>query len=501
MEKKNYIVGVDIGSSNVVVAVGCRRPDGKVSVEGIALQSVDNGVTSGRIDNAKSVGMAISKAKTELEEELGIRIDSAYAGISGSFVRCATCTDHVFIKDPMGCIAKEDLASLHERMCGVMADDSEQIMERIPQTYIIDNTKETTTPVGAFGRMLSATYLFVLCNKVQIDRVKMAFHNAGLQLIDICVNPSILPSALLSDEEREDGVAVIDLGGGTTDVAIVKGGALRYIASLPIGASTINADMCAAGISERKTESIKKKYGSAVAESVSPDATFLISMPGLAKKEFLQVNLASIIEARLKDIIEFAWGEIRSAKFTQKIPCGIVLTGGSALLDNIDELFHRETCVNVRLATAQDFGGIDEESQCKIQPYANSAAVALLLYGARNGGVCGVSEPAFPRPNSVLRAAATQPQATPSHEAVAIDPIREEPVKHEPVAAEPIKTEPVKAEPKPTEPTEKPTQEPADVDYDDDDEERPKEKRGGIFGKIANFIDNVLGGGNNNEYL
>lgn len=489
MEKKNYIVGVDIGSSNVVVAVGCRRADGKVSVEGIALQSVENGVTSGGIDNVQSVGMAIRRAKTELEEELGIHIDSAYAGISGNFIRCASYTDHVYINDPNGCISKGDLASLRERMNNVKADDGEQIIDRIPQCYFVDDGKETATPIGSFGRKLSATYLFVLCRKENIQRTEMAFYNAGLKMIDICVNPAVLPSALLSDEEREEGVAVIDLGGGTTDIAIVRDNTLRYIASIPIGASTINDDMHAAGIAERNTESVKKKYGAAVSDMVSPDVTFPVQMPGLAKKEFLQVNLAAIIEARLKDIIEFAWNEIRSAKFARKIPCGIVLTGGSALLDNIDELFRRETGVNVRLATASDFRGIDEESQLKIQTFANSAAVAILLAGASRG-VCGVSEPvAKPEPAPTHAASPVQqpkPNVAPAPQPTAAAP-QPAPVAAEP-APQPIATAPV-AEPAPQ-----------TDDADTDEEDTEAEEHVGFFGKVSRWIENLLGNGNN-DYL
>lgn len=487
MEKKNYIVGVDIGSSNVVVAVGRRLPDGLVSIDGVASRPVPNGVTSGRIDNVRSVGQAIREAKSELEEELGIRIDSAYAGIAGSFVRCASYTDHVFIKDSTSYITKEDVASLHERMCNVLADDGEQIIDRIPQCYMVDDGKEIADPVGAFGRKLSATFLFVLCRKEQIERVKMSFFNAGgLKLLGICVNPAVLPMALLSDEERDEGVAIIDLGGGTTDVAVVRGNTLRYIASIPIGASTINSDMHAFGIAERNTEQVKKKYGSAVADMVSPDVTVPVQMPGQMRKEFLQVNLAAIIEARLKDIIGFAWEEIRSAKFSTKIPCGIVLTGGSALLENIDELFRRETGVNVRLGKATH--GIDEESQQRIGTYSHSTAVAVLLFGAGRG-LCEVSE----RTVSSVAQMRQQAEAAARRETTA-SPVHETPLQEQ------------RAEPsKPTAPTVQPVEQPSESenlsDDMDDEESEHKGKRGGLLGRLAGFIDTILGNGNDNDIL
>ncbi|MGN0006756.1 MAG: cell division protein FtsA [Alistipes sp.] len=482
MEKKSYTVGVDIGSSNVVVSVGWQSADGLVRIEDVAPRSVSEGVTSGRIDNVRSVGLAIREAKAELEEELGIRIESAYAGISGPFVRCASYTDHVFIKDPMVCITKEDLANLHDRMYNVVAEEGEVIIDRILQHYAIDDKTEIADPVGAFGRKLSATYLFVLCRKAQIERTKMAFYNAGLKLLKVCVNPAVLASALLSDEERDEGVAIVDIGGGTTDLAIIRGNKLRYMASLPIGAATINADMHAFGIAERNTEKIKKTYGSAVADLVSHDLTVPVSMPGKVKKELLQVNLVSIIEARLKDIIEFVWDEIRQAKFSTKIPCGIVLTGGSALLENIDELFRRETGLNVRCIDRKDIRGIDEESQQKISPCTQSAAVAVMLFGATNGA-CEVVERAAMSASPVRHGVEAAPKGEKAVETVVVASAREESAEsklREQQSATPVETST------------------AAGDEQSDDEEQ-EEKRGGFIGMMIKVIGKVLG--NDDEIL
>ena len=383
MENKSYFVGVDIGTSNVVMVVGSRiGTSGAVEIEGVSLQEVETGVSSGRIDNVNMVGSAIRKAKEELEEELHISIHEAYAGISSEMVRCAYYTDHVFVKDAASnCISKEDVASLHERMYNVHADTSEEIIARIPQNYVIDESREIEDPVGSFGRTLSSTFLFILCPKSQLERVKMSFFNAGLKPpLAVRVNPCELPRTLLSKEEREEGVAIVDIGGGTTDVSIVRGDKLRYIATVPIGAQSINADMHAFGIFESKTENVKKRYGSALADMVAEDSVIPLSLAGMQKRDFPQRNLVSIIEARLKDIIEFAMAEVKSAKMTSKIPCGFVITGGCSMLENIDELFRRETKMAARLGGAQE--GITLESIDNISAYAHSAAVAVMLYGA-----------------------------------------------------------------------------------------------------------------------
>lgn len=392
MENKSYFVGVDIGTSNVVMVVGSRKGvNGAIEIEGVSSQEVETGVASGRIDNVNTVGKAIQKAKEELEEELHISIHEAYAGISSEMVRCAYYTDHVFVKDTTSnCISKEDVASLHERMYNVHADAGEEIIARIPQNYVIDESREIEDPVGSFGHTLSSTFMFILCPKNQLERVKMSFFNAGLKPpLAVRVNPCELPRTLLSKEESEEGVAIVDIGAGTTDVSIVRGGKLRYFATVPIGAQSINADMHAFGIFESKTETLKKKFGSAVADMVDESSVIPSALTGMHKRDYPQRNLVLIIEARLKDIIEFAMAEVKYAKMSSKIPCGFVVTGGCSTLENIDELFRRETKMPTRLGGAHE--GITPESVNNISAYSHSAAVAVMLYGA-TCQACNVTE-------------------------------------------------------------------------------------------------------------
>lgn len=181
---------------------------------------------------------------------------------------------------------------------------------------------------------------------------------------------------------------VVDLGGGTTDVAVVQGNVVRYIASIPMGANVINRDIAAHGVPERSVEKLKKSYGSAIAEFVSEQKLIQIPSMGHRTKGVMRRNLAAIIEARLTDIAEYVKAEIKDSGYAGRIPFGIVLTGGSASMEHIDELFRRVTGYDVRVATAQT--GIDSESQEKIATPAHTAAVALLLAGAKKGA-CAVS--------------------------------------------------------------------------------------------------------------
>lgn len=387
MEKKNYIVGIDVGTSNIVIVVGSKEEAGDVKVEAIVSKPA-RGVNAGVIDNYNEAGNVIREAKQEIEEELGIRITEAYAGLSGAFVRCDRYTDHVFVKEPREGVTQRDVENLAERMRNVIAPETETIIERIPQNYMVDGGQEIKSPVGTFGRQLSSTFNFILCDKTPLSRLEMTFRLLGIKLLGIFANALIMPDAVLSSDEKEDGVAVVDLGGGTTDVAVVQGNVVRYIASIPMGANVINRDIAAHGVPERSVEKLKKSYGSAIAEFVSEQKLIQIPSMGHRTKGVMRRNLAAIIEARLTDIAEYVKAEIKDSGYAGRIPFGIVLTGGSASMEYIDELFRRVTGYDVRVATAQT--GIDSESQEKIATPAHTAAVALLLAGAKKGA-CAVS--------------------------------------------------------------------------------------------------------------
>lgn len=387
MEKKNYIVGIDIGSSNIVMVVGSKNEAGEMVVDAL-VSKPSKGVNAGVIENINQVSEGVKAAKAEVEEELGIRISEAYAGISGAFVRCAPLSDHVYVREPQNGISQFDVDALFARMKEVSAPDNEIIIERIPQNYTVDNGLEVKDPVGSFGRRLSSTFNFILCEKTPLERLKMVFRLSGLQLAGTFANSMIIAEAVLSDDEKSEGVAVVDIGGATTDVVVYHGNVIRHIATIPIGANSINRDIHMHGIPERSVEALKKKHGSAIAESVSEQLLIQVPSVGKSSKGVMRRNLAAIIEARLTDIAEFVKAEIKDSGYANRLSFGVVLTGGSASIDHIDELFQRVTGYEVRVATAEC--GLDEESRMQIESPAHTAAVALLLKGAEQGA-CSVS--------------------------------------------------------------------------------------------------------------
>lgn len=389
MDNREYIIGIDVGSSSVVMAAGVRNEDGDISILGVEVQEVEDCVKDGDIINYIDLGNAIAKAKSALESELGRRLNSAYVGISGRSVYCVRYEDYVEISDKTGCVTENELRELNARIEMVVPGGGDEIVERIPLRYTIDDRQDVKNPLGAFGSKLSATYLFVLVGKHQIDRINRALHRADIKVSGLCVNPTLLPQLLLSKDEAEEGVAIVDIGSDLTDVSIVKEGKLWYFSSLPIGASAINNDLHEfLKVSKKDIDQLKKRYGSATADGVPDNTTVPVKMAGHAKKQILQRNIAEIAEERLKDIAGFVMRELKAAKFSTKLPCGIVLTGGSAYLSNIDQFFARELQMEVRFGRM--LNGVDDESQQSISAFPQSAVVGLLLYGA-NHNACETS--------------------------------------------------------------------------------------------------------------
>ena len=389
VERRNYTVAVDLGSSSVVVAVGEKPADGKMSVLALVSKPVE-GVNAGRIDNIELVSRAIREAVSEIEEQLGIRITEAYAGISGDFVRCARHTDHVYVYDPQTGVTQKDVDALFDRMRNVQAPDDETIMERIPQNYMVDDSQEVKNPVGSFGKKLSSTFNFILCHKTPIQRLDMALRRLSIKMLGVMSDALATPEAVLLPEEKEEGVAVVDIGDGVTDVTVYYRNVVRYTVSIPMGASAINRDIRTMGVPEKHVESLKRKYGSAVAELAPEDK--LIRVNGRTSREakdILLKNLATVIEARATDIAEFVLQEIKDSGYASKLAYGIVLTGGSAQLKDIGELFHRVTEMDVRIALPD--ASVDEASAERVASPAFSTAVGLLIKGARQGA-CAVVE-------------------------------------------------------------------------------------------------------------
>lgn len=387
--KERQIVAIDVGSSNVVIAVGTVENDGRVNIQGIASEPI-SGIDAGHVENSETAGRAVRAVKERIEQELNIKITEAYAGLSGDFVRCVQVTDYVYVKDELGSnqITDSDLEDLDRRMRSVkLPDDREDIIHMEAIRYTIDD-KVVDEPVGSYGHVLKATYNFILTDRNMRERLNQCLKKQNITVKDFVPNAFISHLAVATDEDIEEGAVIVDLGGGVTDVAVLLRGKVRHIASIPIGSDAINSDIRAYGIHANYIENLKRRYGSALTEMTTDDKIVFPTRRSVPKS-ILRRNLATIIEARLSEIADWVRREIKDAGCGSKFAPVLLLTGGGAEMQNIEALFARKLGIDDVRVVYPEYG-FTENMTDHITTTAYATVASLLLYGSMHGA-CSVA--------------------------------------------------------------------------------------------------------------
>jgi cell division protein FtsA len=393
--KGKQIVAIDVGSTNVVIAVGAVEDDGRIEILGITSEPVQ-GVNAGRVENSETVGRAVRAAKERIENQLGIKITEAYAGLSGDFIRCVQVTDHVYVQDDQnnGCnqITERDLESLRLRMQSVkLPDDKEEIISKEPLRYKADN-KEVAEPVGAYGHVLTGTYNFILADHTMRERLLHCLLKQDITVKKFVANALVAYLGVATTEDIDEGAVVINLGGGITDVTVLLNGKVRYIASIPMGMDCINGDIRAYGIPSNYVEGLKVNYGSAVHDLTQDDK---ITFPHIRKgttKSIRRRNLARIIEERLKEICEWVKREIKEAGCGSRFSPVVLITGGGAEMPNIENLFASELGYDDVRSVYPEYGFTESLNE-HITTRAYATVASLLLYGAKIGSCAVATRP------------------------------------------------------------------------------------------------------------
>ena len=391
--KGKQIVAIDVGSSNVVIAVGNVEDNGLVTIRGIVSEPVE-GMNSGRVENSEMVSKAVIAAKSRIEAQLGVKISEAYAGVSGDFIRCVQVTDLVYVQDELhngsNQITQRDVDELDRRMKSVKLPDNNEItIDMYPLRYKIDE-REVEVPVGAYGRVLSATYNFILCDKVMSDRLRHCLQRNDITVKKIVPNATILHNTVATTDDLQDGAVVVDFGGGVTDVSVLYGGKVRYVASIPIGANSINNDIRSLSIPSNYIEDLKIQYGSAISALAVDDMIVFQAAKCRLVKNILRKNLAIVIEARLKEIAEWVRREIKEAGCGSKFQPTLLLTGGGSQMRDIEKLFARELDIEDARTVHPEYGFTEESMLEHITSPADATVASLLVYGAKLGS-CNVA--------------------------------------------------------------------------------------------------------------
>lgn len=395
MEKNNYIVAVDLGSSKVTVAAASKDPDGRLNIIDLVSRPME-GMERGEVTNIEQVTAAARDALGELEENLGIHVTEAYAGISGEDIRCGSSSYFVYVNGQDGEIRDEDVTKLHESMNTLPPPEGYCILDRVPQKYTIDSREETMKPVGRFGHRLESTFNFILGNKNSVERLTKAMNRLQVKTKKVFTTAQASAAAVLTEDEKELGAAVIDIGAGCTDICIWYNNIMRYVSVLPVGSGAINTDIRSMAIREKMIEKLKVKYGYATAASIPEDKKDQsIVIRGTAKRDDKAISylaLTQIIEARLLDIVEHVMAEIKESGYADKLGAGLILTGGGAKMSGIDNLFRDKTKYEVRIAGA-DAALLNDSSLDEAADIANTSAIGLLLLGAAESRIHPTASP------------------------------------------------------------------------------------------------------------
>lgn len=381
MQEDKIIVGLDIGTTKICAIVGRKNEFGKLEVLGLG-KAVSDGVIRGIVTNIDKTVNAISKAITEASEQSGIDIKVVNVGIAGQHIRSAVHHGSI-TRDSDDEITVEDVSRLTNDMYRIVIPPGSEIIHVMPQDYIVDYEDGIKDPVGMSGVKLEADFHIITAQTNAINNINKCVRRAGLNIENLILEPLASSLAVLSDEEKEAGVCLVDIGGGTTDIAVFYDNIIRHTAVIPFGGNIITSDIkhgCM--VMEHQAELLKTKFGRAISEEASPNE--IVSIPGLKNrtpKEISLKNLAHVIEARMEEIIEMVHTEIITSGYNKKLAAGIVVTGGGSQLTNLQQLFEYMTGLDTRIGHPNEHLGKSKVDSVKSPMYATS--VGLVLSGFR----------------------------------------------------------------------------------------------------------------------
>ena len=353
MEQLNFSVGLDIGTTKIVALVGKKNEFNKVEILGVG-KSKSLGVHRGVVNNITQTIQSIQQAVENANSNSALNIKDVVVGIAGQHIRSIQHSDYITRENPESVINEEDIQTLIQQVYKLVMLPGEEIIHVLPQEYKVDGQSEIKEPIGMHGGRLEANFHVVVGQVTSIKNIGRCIKSAGLAMAGITLEPLASSEAVLSFEEKEAGVALIDIGGGTTDLAIFKDGIIRHTAVIPYGGNVITEDIKeGCSIIEKQAELLKIKFGSAW-PGENRD-TEIVSIPGLQgrdPKEISLKTLSKIINARVVEIIEQVFLEIKNYGHTdqkKKLIAGIVLTGGGSQLKHLKQLVEYVTGMDTRV--------------------------------------------------------------------------------------------------------------------------------------------------------
>ncbi len=377
--ESDVIVGLDVGTTKICVIVARPKDNNNIDIIGIG-KAPSEGLHRGIVVNPSKTIDSIKAALADAELNSGVKIKSASVGIAGHHIRCIQSSSIIGINNPDRVITEEDMQRLLDQAKQIRMSSDSRIIDVIPQEYIIDGKDGIyENPVGMFGVRLEAKVNIITGLVSSIDDLTKCVMSCDIDLDDIVLEPIASSYSVLDETEKKVGVAMLDIGGGTTDIAVFKKGVLKYTAGIGIAGSLVTNDIVEAlGISDKEAERIKREYGYAtLSEILSDDEILVESIKGKVPKKTRKSILARIIQARMQDIFELSAIEIKNSQIHNELHAGVVITGGGSLIKGTKELAEEilGTEVNLGIPTGLS-GGLIKEVESPIF----ATGVGLILH-------------------------------------------------------------------------------------------------------------------------
>jgi len=350
LPSEKIVVGLDIGTTKICAIVGKRNEFGKINILGLGKAHSD-GVSRGVVVNIEKTVQAIREAISEAEKQSGIKIEVVHVGIAGEHVRSMQHKGIITLNNPDFEIRQDDVYRLHEDMFKIATQPGTEIIHVLPQEYTVDSQTGIVDPVGMSGVRLEGNFHIVTGQTTAANNIYKCVVRAGLEVAELILEPLASSAAVLTEEEKEAGVCLVDIGGGTTDIAVFENNIIRHTAVIPFGGNIVTEDIKhGCKVMKKHAELLKVQYGSALADAVMEDV--VISIPGprdRPAKEIHKSMLAQVIQSRMEEIMEFVTAEIKNSGFEDKLVAGIVVTGGGSQLQHMKQCVEFVTGIDTRI--------------------------------------------------------------------------------------------------------------------------------------------------------
>ena len=358
-EDKNLIVGLDIGTSKIVAIVAELQPEGTLKVIGLG-QHVSRGLKKGVVVNIESTMQSIQRALEEAELMADCKINNVFTGIAGSHIKSLNSHGMVKIKDAE--VSQMDVDRVIETARAIALPADQQILHILTQEFIIDGQEDVREPLGMSGMKLEVKVHIVTGAVAAAQNIVKCIKRCGIEVSDLILQPLASSLAVLTEDEKELGVCLVDIGGGTTDIAVFKQGAIRHTAVVPIAGDQMTNDVAVAfRTPTQSAEDIKIKHGCALRQLADPRE--VVEVPGVDGRDPRQLSvqtLAEVLEPRVVELYEMVLNELRRSGMEDMIASGIVITGGSAMMRGMVELGEEIFHMPVRLGMPRYVGGLSE---------------------------------------------------------------------------------------------------------------------------------------------